>query len=85
MTSDRSYRKALPVERALEELVLHRGTQFNAAVVDTVLALHRRGEFDIIPDSAVEKVIRQIQRVGEPPVRAIPTPFKEDPVHEVQR
>ncbi len=85
MTSDRSYRKALPVERALEELVKHRGTQFNAAVVDTVLALHRRGEFDIIPDSAVEKVIRQIQRVGEPPVRAVPTPTKEDPVHEVQR
>jgi diguanylate cyclase (GGDEF)-like protein len=33
MTSDRSYRKAIGVEAALEELKSHAGTQFDAAVV----------------------------------------------------
>ena len=83
MTSDRSYRAALPLEKAFEEFRKYRGTQFNAAVVDTVLELHRRGEFDVIPDSAVEKVIRQIQRVGEPVRKKAPEKTKEVEVHEV--
>ncbi len=36
MTSDRPYRKALPMETALAELHRGRGTQFNPLVVDTL-------------------------------------------------
>jgi len=37
MTTDRSYRKALPLEEALGELKRHAGTQFDPAVVDALL------------------------------------------------
>ena len=39
MTSDRPYRKAMPLDRALEELELGRGTQFDPDVVENFLAL----------------------------------------------
>jgi len=39
MTTDRSYRKALPVSVAVSELRKHRGTQFCPAVVDALVAL----------------------------------------------
>jgi HD-GYP domain-containing protein (c-di-GMP phosphodiesterase class II) len=39
MTTDRSYRKALPLEEAKAELVRCRGTQFDAEVVDALLAV----------------------------------------------
>ena len=38
MTSDRSYRKALPVEQATAELRACSGTQFDPQVVDALLA-----------------------------------------------
>jgi HD-GYP domain-containing protein (c-di-GMP phosphodiesterase class II) len=38
MTSDRSYRKALPVDVALAELQSCRGTQFDPQVVDALVA-----------------------------------------------
>jgi HD-GYP domain-containing protein (c-di-GMP phosphodiesterase class II) len=34
MTSDRSYRQAMPVDAALEQLRQHAGTQFDAAIVE---------------------------------------------------
>ena len=37
MTSDRSYRKALPVEQAVAQMEKGRGTQFDSAVVDALL------------------------------------------------
>jgi HD-GYP domain-containing protein (c-di-GMP phosphodiesterase class II) len=37
MTTDRSYRRALPLEEALGELKRHAGTQFDPAVVDALL------------------------------------------------
>jgi HD-GYP domain-containing protein (c-di-GMP phosphodiesterase class II) len=40
MTTDRSYRSALPHGDALEELRAHRGTQFDSAVVDALLELY---------------------------------------------
>ncbi|MFO7654355.1 MAG: HD-GYP domain-containing protein [Candidatus Krumholzibacteriia bacterium] len=46
MTSDRPYRRALSVEKAIEELVRFKGTQFDARVVDTVLKLYHTGEFE---------------------------------------
>jgi len=42
MTSDRSYRKALPLEVAIEELERTRGTQFDPAVVDALIAVQLR-------------------------------------------
>jgi HD-GYP domain-containing protein (c-di-GMP phosphodiesterase class II) len=39
MTSDRSYRKALPREEAVEELRRGRGTQFDPVVVDALIRL----------------------------------------------
>jgi HD domain len=38
MTSDRSYRKALPLQAAIAELRAHRGTQFDPHVVDALIA-----------------------------------------------
>jgi HD-GYP domain-containing protein (c-di-GMP phosphodiesterase class II) len=40
MTTDRPYRAALPLADALEELCVHRMTQFDPGVVDALLALH---------------------------------------------
>ncbi len=42
MTSDRSYRKALPVEVAVEELRTCSGTQFDPQVVDALVTALRR-------------------------------------------
>jgi len=38
MTSDRSYRKALPTEAALAELHRHAGTQFDRKAVEAFAA-----------------------------------------------
>ena len=43
MTTDRSYRKALPLSEALEELRRNRGGQFDPGVVDCLLELHGDG------------------------------------------
>jgi HD-GYP domain-containing protein (c-di-GMP phosphodiesterase class II) len=43
MTTDRSYRKALPVDDALAELRANAGTQFDPAVVDALVAVVERG------------------------------------------
>jgi len=42
MTSDRPYRKALPPETALRELVRHAGSQFDPDVVDVFLQVLRQ-------------------------------------------
>jgi putative nucleotidyltransferase with HDIG domain len=54
MTSDRPYRKALTVEQAMEELVRFKGTQFHTEVVDSMLQLYHRGEFDSLRDMRVQ-------------------------------
>ncbi len=48
MTSDRPYRKGLPVEVAVEELRRFKGTQFDPAVVDLFLGLVQEGKIDPI-------------------------------------
>lgn len=40
MTSERSYRRALPVDAALDELRAHRGDKFDATVVDAAVELY---------------------------------------------
>ena len=42
MTTDRPYRKAMPIEAAIEELKRHRGTQFDPEVVDAFLKIVER-------------------------------------------
>jgi HD-GYP domain-containing protein (c-di-GMP phosphodiesterase class II) len=50
MTSDRAYRKALPVQEALRRLREASGTQFDPGVVEAFLAAHAKG---LIPDHHV--------------------------------
>jgi putative nucleotidyltransferase with HDIG domain len=49
MTSDRPYRKGLPVARALAELNRHAGSQFEPAVVAALADLHASGELSLAP------------------------------------
>jgi len=43
MTTDRPYRKAMPIKDAIEELRRHRGSQFDPEVVDAFLKILDRG------------------------------------------
>ena len=53
MTNDRSYRKAMPVKAAVEELTHNKGGQFDPAVVDAFLrVLVRDGAHQPRPDSS---------------------------------
>ena len=53
MTNDRSYRKAMPVKAAVEELTHNKGGQFDPAVVDAFLrVLVRDGAHPPRPDSS---------------------------------
>ena len=63
MTSDRSYRKALHPEKAVAELVRCRGTQFHSEVVDTLVKLYNRGEFEVITD--ISGIMLEIQQTAE--------------------
>ena len=51
MTSDRPYRKALSIERVLEELGTYKGTQFNSQVTDLIIDLYWKGEFPLIVEA----------------------------------
>ena len=44
MISDRSYRKALPEEVALNELKINKGTQFDPNVVDAFFKAYEKGK-----------------------------------------
>jgi HD-GYP domain-containing protein (c-di-GMP phosphodiesterase class II) len=41
MSSDRAYRKALPIEQCIEELIRNKGTQFDPDIVDASLSILR--------------------------------------------
>ncbi|NCC64046.1 MAG: PAS domain S-box protein [Spirochaetia bacterium] len=49
MTSDRPYRKALPVEEAFEELRRWRGIRFDSTVVDVLIAIKNESEDYAVP------------------------------------
>lgn len=51
MTSDRPYRKGLPVETVVEQFRKYRGEQFDAEISDMLLALIDRGEFPLIVEN----------------------------------
>lgn len=50
MTSDRPYRKALPVEVALDELKKNKGIKFDASVVDACVELYTNQRNRLDPD-----------------------------------
>ncbi|HTX31259.1 MAG TPA: HD-GYP domain-containing protein [Solirubrobacteraceae bacterium] len=56
MTTDRPYRSALSLGEALNELRVHRGTQFDPGVVDCLLALHPQEETAPQPEPAADLV-----------------------------
>ncbi|MBI2884741.1 MAG: response regulator [Candidatus Omnitrophica bacterium] len=47
MISNRPYRKAMPVQQALEELQRYRGSQFDPQVVDTLILLYQEGKLNV--------------------------------------
>lgn len=51
MTSDRPYRKALPIERVLDELETYKGSQFHTNVTDILIELYWKGEFPLIVEA----------------------------------
>ncbi len=66
MTSDRPYRRALPVEAALRELERGAGTQFDDGVVRCLLRLHGAGRFALVPSPSSEdlQLLRLRTRLG---------------------
>jgi putative nucleotidyltransferase with HDIG domain len=63
MTSDRPYRKGLPVERVVEQFEKYSGEQFDREITDIVLDLIRSGEFGLIvendPTTAIYESLRE--------------------------
>jgi HD-GYP domain-containing protein (c-di-GMP phosphodiesterase class II) len=63
MTSDRPYRRALPFERAVEQIVAGTGTQFDPAMADAFVsitdleALHASLHTRIAPDATRERIL----------------------------
>jgi putative nucleotidyltransferase with HDIG domain len=66
MTSDRPYRRALPLQAALGELERGAGTQFDREVVRCLLHLHATGRFALVPSPSSEdlQLLRLRTRVG---------------------
>ena len=56
MTSDRPYRKGLPVARALAELNRHAGSQFEPRAVAALAELHASGDLSLTPQDAELRV-----------------------------
>jgi HD-GYP domain-containing protein (c-di-GMP phosphodiesterase class II) len=63
MTTDRSYRKALPIEFALEELRSCAGTQFDAAVVHALVGIVQRFEPTLALDAQSKVVDEALMRL----------------------
>ena len=66
MTSDRPYRRALPVHVALQELERGAGTQFDRDVVQCLLRMHASARFPLVPSPSSEdlQLLRLRTRVG---------------------
>jgi len=59
MTSDRPYRKGLPMEKVVEQFELYKGKQFDLQISNLFLAMLRRGEFPLIVESDPTTAIYQ--------------------------
>jgi HD-GYP domain-containing protein (c-di-GMP phosphodiesterase class II) len=67
MTSDRPYRDALDVDRAIDELVRGSGSQFDPRVVERLVALRAAGRFPKIESPSGAEL--RLLRVHSPQVR----------------
>ena len=54
MTSDRSYRKALPLEIAMEELISGKGSQFDPLIIEAFLEI-LRNEYKLVNEIMIGK------------------------------
>ncbi len=63
MTSDRPYRRGLPIERVVEQFEKYRGEQFDFEIASLMIDLIRRGEFPLIvendPTTAIYESLRE--------------------------
>jgi putative nucleotidyltransferase with HDIG domain len=63
MTSDRPYRKGLPLEMVLEQFEKFKGTQFDTNAVDLLVGMVKTGEFQLIvetdPTTAIYESLKQ--------------------------
>lgn len=76
MTSSRPYRRALPVEVALRNLVQAKGRQFDAALVERFVAAHAAGQLDgVLGFSHHDRPLAVCSHCG--PVIAVPPALKE--------
>jgi putative nucleotidyltransferase with HDIG domain len=62
MTSDRPYRKGLPVEKAISMIRERAGTQFDPAVVEVFLAMCSRKQMDEARETSLSPVLSSISR-----------------------
>jgi putative nucleotidyltransferase with HDIG domain len=73
MTSDRPYRAAMTTERAIQQLVLGKGSQFEAPLVDAFIAVleretddYRRGKRWDMPAEAYQRILEGGKRAAHP-------------------
>ncbi|MBI4720041.1 MAG: HD domain-containing protein [Chitinivibrionia bacterium] len=59
MTSDRPYRKGLPMEKVIEQYELYRGKQFDLAISNLFLGMARAGDFPLIVETDPTTAIYQ--------------------------
>ena len=64
MTSDRPYRRALPVTTALQELERGAGTEFDAETVRCLFRLNVAGQFALVPSPSSEDLQLLRRRTG---------------------
>ena len=78
MTSDRPYRRALPLAAALEELERCSGSQFDARVVQSLMRLHRGGEFRLLSSPSSE----DLQLILKPAAPGASSAAQREPLPE---
>jgi hypothetical protein len=63
MTSDRPYRKGMPVDKVMEQFERFKGTQFDLDVANLLVTMVRNSEFDIIveadPTTAIYESLKE--------------------------
>jgi HD-GYP domain-containing protein (c-di-GMP phosphodiesterase class II)/uncharacterized membrane protein len=65
MTTTRPYRAALPHEKAIEELVLNAGTQFDPEVVAAMLRVLESGPAEVTPTDQIRAMLASAQEREE--------------------
>jgi HD-GYP domain-containing protein (c-di-GMP phosphodiesterase class II) len=64
MTSDRPYRRGLPVARALAELQRHAGSQFDTSIVAALVRLHEADALEVVRNGSEESCEGHLQALS---------------------